>query len=97
MAMPATNQGPESQISQAPASSAISIQPSDEDFLEVPTRAIYVGTGGSITAVLAGQQGANPSISAFVFNEVPQGTILPIRAVAILATGTDAENLVGLY
>lgn len=51
---------------------------------------VYVGKGGDLAVEMAdGTQ--------TIFRKVPQGLILPIHAHKILATGTDAEDLVLLY
>ena len=73
----------------APSGEFEAITPSDTTDLTMPTRAVYVGTAGNITAVdLTG--------TAVVFSSVPAGAILPIRASRINATGTSASNLVSL-
>lgn len=51
---------------------------------------IYVGTGGTVTAVF-------PDGTSMAFVNVPNGSILPIRPVRIAATGTTASNMVALY
>ena len=65
------------------------ITPSDtEDFPET-VRGIYIGTAGTITLTLMEN-------AELVFLNVAAGTILPVRAISIKATGTDATNLIGL-
>lgn len=74
----------------APAASCFAITPTDADDLEQATKAIYVGAGGSLTIrTVASEQDVT-------FVGVAAGSILPIRAVAIRATGTTASGLVGL-
>lgn len=53
------------------------------------TRAIFVGTAGDVAIVLA-------SNTELLFKNVGAGSILPIRAHFIKATGTSAGNLLGL-
>lgn len=73
----------------APASHGFAITPDDEDDLSEVVRAIYVGTGGTLSAVL--KDGATLS-----FVGLADGSLLPVRASRILATGTTATDLVGL-
>jgi hypothetical protein len=69
---------------------------SPSDTVDVPIinergpRAIYVGGVGHITSIDA--TGASVVISA-----IPVGTILPIRPTRIMATGTTASLIVGIY
>ncbi len=51
--------------------------------------AIYVGVGGTIVALING--------AAVTFLNAQSGSILPIRATRVNATGTTATNLVALY
>jgi hypothetical protein len=53
------------------------------------TRALYVGTGGTVAAVL--QSGA-----AVSFANLGSGTLLPVRLRQVKATGTTASGLVGM-
>ena len=52
-------------------------------------RAIYVGQGGNIEAV--GMDGSQE-----IFRNAPDGCVLPIRAVRVVAAGTTAAFLIGL-
>jgi hypothetical protein len=74
----------------SPASSAVAITPSDTVDLANVTRAIYVGTGGDLTVIMRGGQ-------SVTFTAVPQGVMLSVRASRVLATGTTATNLVGVW
>lgn len=75
----------------APARRMVALTPTDgADLADVP-KAIYVGTGGDINMIAAGDTAAVP------LKNVPTGTILPVRAKRILATSTTASNLVALY
>lgn len=74
----------------SPARNCVAIVPNDATDLLVVTKAIYVGTGGNI--VLRTIEGA----ADVTFANVPTGTVLPIRARAIRATGTTASQIVGL-
>ena len=71
-----------------PATHAEPVTPHDSTDLAVPSRAIFVGTGGDLTAVVDG--------TPRLFANVPSGTRLDIVATRINATGTDAEDMVSL-
>lgn len=73
----------------APAFHGFSITPNDSTDLSEITRAIWVGGAGDITLVL--MSGATLTLPS-----IPAGTLMPIRAARIMATGTDATGLVGL-
>lgn len=73
----------------APATEAFAITPNDTTDLTLVTRALYVGTAGDIVAVMK-------SGSEVTFSNVPSGSILPIRAERIKATGTTATHILGL-
>lgn len=72
-----------------PANDGFSVTPSDVSTLTDITRAIYVGTAGNISLTLT-------SGAALTFMNVPSGTILPVRATEVKATGTSATDLIGL-
>jgi hypothetical protein len=74
-----------------PLGGAFTITTSDSTVLARPTRAVYVGGAGNLAVRLAGDQ------STPIFIAVPVGTTLNIRADKILATGTTATNLLGLF
>jgi len=73
-----------------PSSSAFAITPDDDNDLSLPTRALYVGTGGDITCILW------DDTVAVVFANVLGGSCLPLQVKRILDTGTGASDLVGL-
>ena len=67
----------------------VAITPSDTVSLVEAVRALYVGAGGNISIVpLDGP--------AVTLTGVQSGSILPIGAARINATGTTAAELVGL-
>jgi len=74
----------------SPAEVCFAIVPADASTLLQATKAIYVGTGGTVRLVSVG----NSDPVSFV--NVQDGSILDIRAMAVHATGTTASNLVGL-
>jgi hypothetical protein len=73
----------------APATGAFAIVPSDTLELAETARAIYVGGAGTMTLVT--RDGGTAA-----FAGLAAGTVLPVSAVRVLATGTTATNLVGL-
>lgn len=76
----------------APSSVYAAVTPSDtagSGDLTYVSRAIYVGTGGNLVAITIAD-------AEVTFTAVPDGTILPIRAKRIKATGTTATNIVSL-
>jgi len=73
---------------EAPADKAEAIAPNDGADLTNTTRGIYVGGAGNIVATVGGTD--------VTFTAVQAGTVLPIRATRIKATGTTATGLVGL-
>ncbi len=73
----------------APAEHAFAITPHESNALEEVTRGIWVGTGGNVVCRLV-SSGADVS-----FANVPDGTMLPVRASHVRATST-ASGLVGL-
>lgn len=72
-----------------PAEYAKAVTPHDSTNFDAPCRALYVGTGGTIVAIVAGV--------AITFVGVGTGTILPIRATRVNNTSTTASNIVALY
>ncbi|MFT2210364.1 spike base protein, RCAP_Rcc01079 family [Rhizobium giardinii] len=73
----------------SPATHGFTVTPSDAIDLSEVTRAIYVGSGGTLAVrLLSGQ--------TVTFAGVSAGSILPLRADRVLATGTTAGSIVGL-
>lgn len=72
-----------------PAGDIFPIVPDDGTDLAKTTRALYVGTTGDLAVIAA--SGAQAT-----FTGVPGGTVLPLSVARVLATGTDAGDLVGL-
>lgn len=72
-----------------PASYHFSITPSDSQDLAIIPRAVIIMTGGDI--VIRDKEGTDITYT------VSDGTLLPLRAVRILSTGTTATGIVGLY
>ncbi|MEK9213141.1 spike base protein, RCAP_Rcc01079 family [Sphingomonas sp. 2378] len=77
-----------------PATRAVAIVPADAaDLADIP-KGIYVGTGGDITMIGAG---APSGATGVTWKNVPAGALIPFRPRRILATGTTAANMLGLY
>lgn len=74
----------------APASNCFAITPDDLQELSQAPKAIYIGTGGDI--VLR----ALDSDEDVVLRNTISGSILDIRIRAVRATGTSAQDIVGL-
>jgi nitrogen fixation protein len=73
-----------------PADGAAAITPHDTNLLTVTTRAVYVGGAGDLAVVMFNGD-------EVTFPAVPAGTVLPVRAKKVKATGTTATSLVGMY
>ena len=65
----------------APYDDGEAVTPNDSTVLE-ETRALWVGTGGTIAVTLVG--GANVALAG-----VPNGTLLKLRVTAVLSTGSS--------
>lgn len=74
---------------ESPPAHGFAITPSDGADLADVTRALYVGGSGNVALTLL-------SGATLTFTGVAGGTLLPLRAKAVKATGTTATNLVGL-
>lgn len=74
----------------APATRARAIVPSDTVALPEIPKALYVGTGGTLT-----MQGAADTVDS-VWVDVPSGGIVPFRPSHVRATGTTASDILAL-
>ncbi|MBU1175699.1 MAG: hypothetical protein KKH72_09890 [Alphaproteobacteria bacterium] len=74
---------------EGPAIHGFAVTPSDATPLAETTRALYVGTAGNVSLTFA-------SGASATFTGLAAGSILPVRAVSVLATGTTASGLVAL-
>ncbi|WP_425228632.1 spike base protein, RCAP_Rcc01079 family [Sphingomonas sp.] len=72
------------------ARAPFAIAPHDSNELTIIPKAIYVGTGGSVT--LRGVAGS----ADVVFKNVASGQVIDVRARFVRATGTTAADLVAL-
>lgn len=73
----------------APPSEAAAITPDDRAELPWPTRALYVGTTGSVRAIMLSGETAD-------FKDLQGGLMYPLRVRRVLAEGTTAADLVAL-
>jgi hypothetical protein len=74
----------------APGRDASAVVPNDLNDLAVTPRALFVGQGGAVTLRMAGGQDVT-------FQNVQGGTILPVRARRVMATGTTASAMIALW
>jgi len=74
---------------EGPAAHGFAITPSNTDALPQTTRALYVGADGDVRIALV--SGAEVTLAGIL-----AGTLLPLRANKVLATGTTAGQIVGL-
>ncbi len=72
------------------ARNAETVVPHDTDVIP-PTLALYVGGAGDLKLRARG------SNEDAVFVSVPAGSILPVQACYVRATGTTATDIVALY
>ncbi len=66
------------------------VTPHNTTTLTYVSRAIYVGVGGDITALMLDG-------TTVLFAAVPQGTTLPIRCQRINSTATTATTMISMY
>lgn len=77
----------------APYNEFVDVTPSDSagDNFDKPTRALWIGTGGDVS--IEDIRG-----TAFVFTNVPNGTLLPVVCIRVNSTGTvSADDIVALF
>lgn len=74
----------------SPADHAAAITPNDSTDLAKSTRSIWVGGAGNVELVTV-------SGETVTFSGAAAGSIIPIRAQRVRATGTTATNLVGMW
>ncbi|WP_422027228.1 spike base protein, RCAP_Rcc01079 family [Pyruvatibacter mobilis] len=73
----------------SPADTAFAVVPSNDTDLPTVTRGLYVGVSGDISLVMRDGSEA-------VLANVQAGSALALRIRRVKATGTTAQNLVGL-
>ena len=61
---------------------------------------LYVGTAGDVAVIMQGKFGPNGEypiiLDAITFKNIPAGSILPIIADFVVATGTTASDFIAL-
>ena len=72
----------------SPARSAVAIIPSDTLPLPRVPKALYIGAAGTVTVRCVDDQ------ADVVFQNLAAGSILPIRAAYVRASGTTASQIV---
>ncbi|UVC09033.1 hypothetical protein IHQ71_28670 [Rhizobium sp. TH2] len=72
-----------------PAAHGFAVTPNDTNVLSETTRALYVGSAGTLAIVMA-------SGASVTFIGVASGTVLPVRTTKVMATGTSATDILGL-
>lgn len=75
----------------APANSAQAVTPNDSADLANVSRALYIGGAGDLYVDMR-DTGTNVALLG-----ATAGSILPIRASRVYATGTTASSIVALY
>lgn len=75
----------------SPSTRAVAVVPHDVNPLADVPKALFVGTGGTI--VLRGAGGG----ADVAFKNLPSGSVLPLRALFVRATGTSAADIVALF
>lgn len=75
----------------APATRAVALVPHDSNALTDIPKALYVGAGGHLVL-----RGAGGGVDV-TFRNIADGTVLPVRAQFVRATGTTAADIVALY
>jgi len=74
----------------SPVRSALAVVPSNTADLAQVTRGVYVGQTGDLALTMADG-------STVTFANVQAGSLLPLRAVRIRATGTTATSILALW
>lgn len=70
---------------------AVDLSSTDAAFTPAVPRALYVGVSGDVIVKLK-----DAPTTAVTFKAAPVG-VLPVRAVAVVKTGTTATNLLALF
>lgn len=76
-------------VPENPANGAFAVTPDDNTDLQSTTRGLYVGGFGDVAVVMRDS-------TTVVFANVSEGTILPVSARRVRATGTTAASIIGL-
>ncbi len=83
--------------SSGPATKVAAITPSDvTDLTGLHLRALWVGGAGNVALIATGDTTNSGAGTAVTIFGIPAGTVLPISAKKVMATGTTATNIAGL-
>lgn len=74
----------------SPARDGAAVTPNDATDLTYVTRALYVGQSGHVAVRMVGG-------GSVVFSNVQAGSLLPVRAAGVNATGTTAGSIIALW
>ena len=74
----------------SPARGGVSVTPNDTTELTQVSRALYIGQGGDVSLTLADGD-------TLILEAVPAGSVLPVRAATVRATGTTAAAIIALW
>jgi hypothetical protein len=77
-----------------PFMGGVAVTPSDTVALAAEHRALWIGTGGTISAVVLDADNTTPNTIA---TTVGDGSIFPFRVIRVNATGTTATGIVAGY
>lgn len=73
-----------------PGASGAAVTPHDTNALANVSRGVYVGTGGSLVVVMAGNS------AELTFQNVPSGTLLSMR-ITHVKTASTAGNILAIW
>ena len=76
---------------ESPLRNLFAVTPHDTTLFTNPTRGLWVGVGGDIVILAAGDEGG----SSVLLKNVASGTMLPIQAIRVDSTNTTASSIVG--
>jgi hypothetical protein len=74
-----------------PFAGGIAITPNDSTDVTATHRALWIGTGGTLSAVVLGSDGTTRNTIA---TTVGDGSVFPMRVLRVNATGTTATGIV---
>jgi hypothetical protein len=75
----------------SPGNNAAAVTPHDTNELATFARALYIGSGGDVSIISPGDT------TPVLYRNLQAGTIHPVRAKIVRATGTTATNIVAIW
>lgn len=75
---------------ESPAEHAATVTPHDTNTLTNTPRALYVGTTGNLKVDTLGGE-------TVTLNNLPDGSLVPLRVTRVYSTGTTASDIVALW